>query len=931
MQPHYGCHKKSLEGGLMVHNVLSRVVDRRTEAVESNDSLTNGAGMRLQQRRVSAALIPGLRRTALGVISVASISILGLVGGAASASAAPTPASCSTPTPVTALPTNPFGANVTIFNASESVSTINAALSAPYTSANQEFFFLPGTYGSASATPATATTSNTIDAQVASGSVVAGLGASPCDVVINGNLGIYNDSLAIRPSQLENLTINPIESGDPADTMTWSTSQEATWRRVNLLGNLLEAALPYTAGLCLDACAPFPGSGINASGAVENGFEVANSNITGDVIDTNGQNTAGVSGRDGNSDPYIQGSNIGGAQGFGTDTMFAGDAGNVPATNFGPAVGSKPAGSNINVKSLPVVRESPFVYYRNGQFYVFDPSVQFDRRGYDWSLNGGGKSLPLGDFYLANASTDTAATINAALSGGKDVLLEPGAYSVTAPLTVPHANQVIFGLGEASVTASTNTPTIVVDDAATGTILAGFQANGLGFNATTNTGPYAADQIEIGTKPKATGSPLDPTSLSDVSTVSNSTTDELINQNDVLLNQAEIQSNNNSGSGYTTVNWPAESSGDYGIVVNGDDVTLEGIWLEHFKMTEATWNGNGGQVIFLENELPLTIPYSAAGVQPSFWKESSSFDGYPSLAVSPSVTSFTLTGMQSWSRFGSGCDCLVTSLITAPVKRDVSINDIFSGQILGSASLSGGATAVGPGFPDFSGSTQGGVLNLINTDGVSSYIPYNPAMTASFVATTNSGSETVTNVSSFTGITVGSVITAPDITFDTTVTAINTNADTLTLSAAPTGSGNVGEAITASGPGYNSFAGTTNGTTTVTLTPGVPPFFEGLAVGSTVSAPDITGGQTVTGINTTAGTITLSAPASGSTTSEAIVSNGPGYNPTLAWIGSSAYPHSDLYGHGVTNRIVHFPSWGVSHFPTWHWRHHGWMVPARFR
>ena len=846
-------------------------------------------------------------RIALAGASVASVF---LVLGVTSASAATRPA-CSGVTPKAPAtdPSNPFGPNVTIFDASESVSTINAALSAHYTSANHEFFFLPGSYGDASATPTTATTSNTIDAQVASGSVVAGLGASPCDVVINGNLGIYNDSLAIRPSQLENLTINPIESGDPADTMTWSTSQEATWRRVNLLGNLLEAALPYTTGLCLNACAPFPGSGINGSGAVENGFEIANSNITGDVIDTNGQNTAGVSGQDGNSDPYIQGSHIGGAQGFGSDTMFAGDTGSVPATNFGPATHSRPAGSNVNVKFLPEVRESPFVYYRNGQFYVFDPRAQFARRGYDWRVGRfAGTSLPLSDFYLANSTTDTAATINAALATGEDVLLEPGAYSVSAPLTVPNANEVILGLGEATVTASTNTSTIVVNDAARGTILAGFSANGLAFNATTNTGPYAAEQIEIGNTPHASGSLTDPTTLSDVSTISNSTTDELINQNDVLLNQAEIQSNNNGGNGYTTTNWPAESSGDYGVIVNGNDVTLEGIWLEHFKMTEATWNGDGGQVIFLENELPLTIPYSAAGVQPSFWMENSRFDGYPSLAVSPSVTSFTLTGMQSWSRFGSGCDCLVTSLITAPVKRHVSINDIFSGQILGSASLSGGSAAVGPGFPDFSGATLGGVLNLINTDGVSSYIPYNPAMSASFTATTSSGSRTVTNVSSFTGITVGSVITAADITFDTTVTAINTTADTLTLSAAPTGSGNAGEAMTASGPGYDSFVGTTNGTTTVTVTPGAASSFEGLAVGSIVSAPDITGGQTVTGINSAAGTFTLSAPASGSNTSEAMTSNGPGYKSALAWVGSSAYPHSDLYGHGVTNRIAHFPS-----------------------
>ena len=843
---------------------------------------------------------------ALAGASVASVC---LMLGLTPAAAATRPA-CSgvTPRSPTTVPSNPFGPNVTIFNASEPVATINAALSAAETAANHEFFFLPGTYGDASATPATATTSNTIDAQVASGSVVAGLGASPCGVVINGNLGIDDDGLAIRPSQLENLTINPIESGDPADTMTWSTSQEATWRRVNLLGNLLEAALPYTTGLCLSACAPFPGSGINGSGAVENGFEVANSNITGDVIDTNGQNTAGVSGQDGNSDPYIQGSDIGGAQGFGTDTMFAGDRGSVPATDFGPAAASRPAGSNVDVKVLPEVRESPFVYYWAGRFYVFDPRVQFARRGYDWRLGPfAGRSLPLSDFYLASSTTDTAATINAALGTGEDVLLEPGAYSVSAPLTVPHANEVILGLGEATVTASTDTPTIVIDDAATGTVLAGFSANGMAFNATTNTGPYAAEQIEIGNTPNASGSPIDPTTLSDVSTISNSTTDELINQNDVLLNQAEIQSNNNSGDGYTTTNWPAESSSDHGVIVNGDDVTLEGIWLEHFKKTEATWNGNGGQVIFLENELPLTIPYSAAGVQPSFWMKNSNFDGYPSLAVSPRVTSFTLTGMQSWSRFGSGCDCLVTSLITAPVKSHVTINDLFSGQILGSASLSGGSAAVGPGFPDFSGATQGGVLNLINTDGVSSYVPYNPAMSASFTATTSSGDATVTNVSSFTGITVGSVITAADITFGTTVTAIDTTADTLTVSAAPTGSGVTGETMTASGPGYDSFVGTTNGTSTVTVTPGAASGFEGLAVGATVSAPDIAGGQTVTGIDSAANTFTLSAPASESSTAEAMTSNGPGDNPALAWVGSSAYPHSDLYGHGVTNRIAHFP------------------------
>ncbi len=673
--------------------------------------------MLLHRRRVLGALTPRLTRTGLAVASVASVV---LVGGVASASAATSPG-CVGPhapwgaapqAPIT-YPTNPFGSNVTIFNPSESVSTINAALSAATSTRNapREFFFLPGTYGSASATPETATTSNTIDAAVASGTIVAGLGASPCDVLINGALDITNDGLGIRPSQLENLTINPIESGDPADTMTWFTSQTATWRRVNLLGDLNVDITNPVAGPCTNPCTAANGDPFSADayGGAANGFEIANSNITGDIVDTNGENTLGSAGENSNEDLYIQDSHVGGFQGFGVDQVFAGDTG-APPSDFGPAIGNHPPGDIDNVEHAPVVRESPFVYYQNGQFYVFDPSVQFDQRGYDWSLDNTGTSLPLSDFYIANATTDTAETLNSALSSGEDVLLTPGAYTLDAALTVPKRNQVVFGLGESTLTADNGTPTLVVNDRATGAVLAGFDANGSG-----NT--YPADQIVIGNTPNATGSPYDPTTLSDVSTISDATTDELINQNYVLQNQAEIQST--GGGTDTATTWP-EANNDYGAVVNGDHVTWEGIWLEHFKKTEATWNGQGGQVVFLENELPFTPPFTTDGVPPSDWMLNANFDGYPSLAVSPNVRSFSLTGFQSWSRFDAGCYCLVTSLITTPVRRHVTFHDLFSGLILGTS------TSALP-----SGDTEGGVLNIVNTDGVSSYLPYDASWAGS--------------------------------------------------------------------------------------------------------------------------------------------------------------------------------------------------------
>ena len=113
------------------------------------------------------------------VFAFAAVVAVSLVGGVSSASAAASPPCTSAPTPVTTVPSSPFGANVTIFNPSMSVASINAALNAASGGQRRQFFFLPGAYGDPSITPATATTSNVIQAQVASGTKVSGLGASP--------------------------------------------------------------------------------------------------------------------------------------------------------------------------------------------------------------------------------------------------------------------------------------------------------------------------------------------------------------------------------------------------------------------------------------------------------------------------------------------------------------------------------------------------------------------------------------------------------------------------------------------------------------------------------------------------------------------------------------------------------------------------------
>ena len=60
------------------------------------------------------------------------------------------------------------------------------------------------------------------------------------------------------------------------------------------------------------------------------------------------------------------------------------------------------------------------------------PSLRTDSVGVTW--HGGstpGRSIPISHFYIAHAGFDTAATINAQLANGKDLLFTPGVYELT--------------------------------------------------------------------------------------------------------------------------------------------------------------------------------------------------------------------------------------------------------------------------------------------------------------------------------------------------------------------------------------------------------------------------------------------------------------------------------------------------------------------
>ena len=56
--------------------------------------------------------------------------------------------------------------------------------------------------------------------------------------------------------------------------------------------------------------------------------------------------------------------------------------------------------------------------------------------------------------------------------------------------------------------------------------------------------------------------------------------------------------------------WTSNTSAN-GLVVNGNDVTMYGLFVEHYQQYQVLWNGNGGRTYFYQNELPYDPPTQA--------------------------------------------------------------------------------------------------------------------------------------------------------------------------------------------------------------------------------------------------------------------------------------------------------------------------------
>src|SRR5580658_9253006 len=330
-----------------------------------------------------------------------------------------------------------------------------------------------------------------------------------------------------------------------------------------------------------------------------------------------------------------------------------------------PPEGAWPSPPYTNVAQTPVVREKPFLPGNAaGEFSVRVPGLRSDSVGITW--RGGetaGETIPIERFYIARPDVDSAETINAQLALGKDLILTPGIYQLAAPIRVTRPHTVVLGLGFATLRPVKGTAAMTTADAD------GIEIAGVLFDAGPNESPVL---LEVGPDASRSRHVKDPIILHDVffrvggAAVGRAKVNLRINSNDTIVDHTWIwRADHGAGVG-----WELNTS-ENGLVVNGNEVTIYGLFVEHHQQFQVLWNGNGGRTYFYQSEIPYDPPN-----QPSY-TSAPGVNGWASYKVADGVTSHEAWGLGVYSVFRHP-DVVLTRAIETPKSPDVRFHDMIT-------------------------------------------------------------------------------------------------------------------------------------------------------------------------------------------------------------------------------------------------------------
>jgi hypothetical protein len=534
-----------------------------------------------------------------------------------------------------------FGPNVLIFNPSMPAAVIQKQLDEVYaTQQHNEFgpqrnalLFLPGDYK--------------VDISVGFYTEVLGLGASPDDTHITGNVHAdassrNNNATTTFWRAAEGFSVTPA-----GGVMQWAVSQAIPFRRMHVLGDMV----------------------LHQHGGWASGGWMSDSLIDGNV-------------GSGTQQQWIsRNSEWGSWTGSNWNMVFVG----VPR----PPEGEWPAPPYTRIAETPIIREKPFLEVdASGNYSVRVPSLRSNSSGITWHAGSTpGKSIPISHFYIARQGVDTAATINAELARGRDLLFTPGIYDLTAPIRLTRSNTVVLGLGFATLRPTNGTVAMSTAD------VDGIIVAGLLFDAGPAQSPVLLQVGPNGSKANHAKAPI---SLHDVffrvggAAVGRTVVNLQINSNDTIVDHTWIwRADHGSGVG-----WSSNTSQN-GLVVNGNNVTVYGLFVEHHQQFQVLWNGDGGRTYFYQSEIPYDPPDQTS------YTSSPGVNGWASYKVAGAVSSHEAWGLGIYSVFRSR-DVVLSRAIESPKNSEVRFHHMITvalgdnGEISNVIDNAGGPTSIHP-------------------------------------------------------------------------------------------------------------------------------------------------------------------------------------------------------------------------------------------
>lgn len=327
------------------------------------------------------------------------------------------------------------------------------------------------------------------------------------------------------------------------------------------------------------------------------------------------------------------------------------------------------------VETTPVQQEKPYICYDedNGYGVMVANSVK-DSQGVSWKEGVKGTFYSLNTFYIANPESDNADSINAALDEGKNILLTPGIYKINKPIKVTKENTIVYGMGLATFVAEEGTIAMEIAD------VDGVKVCGILFEA----GETESETLlKVGESKTGVSHADNPMVFSDVyfrvgggSYAGKVQSCVVVNSNDVIGDNFWVWRGDHS----TNVGWDINTAPN-GAIINGDDVIMYGLFVEHFQEYQTIWNGDNGKLYFYQSEIPYDAPN-----QESFMSHDGTVNGYASIMINEDVNTFESYGIGVYC-YNRDADIEIFSGVEAPNKEGIKLHNTVTVKLNGNGQI----------------------------------------------------------------------------------------------------------------------------------------------------------------------------------------------------------------------------------------------------